>query len=101
MKQKWLAVALIGLAALGAFGVAIALGLGSTASTLHLVAGVLLAAPLALRRFPWWAWAALGAVGVSVVIAIALGASGLYLVPSAFLAAIGAAMELAAPGKGK
>ncbi|AQP51970.1 hypothetical protein [Tessaracoccus flavescens] len=96
MKHKWLALALIVLAALGAFGVAFTSG----HDPLVYATGAVIAATLIFVKRDWWAWAAIAAAALTLVVAVATsGGSGWYLVPSAFLTAVAGMLDLAAPRK--
>lgn len=98
MKHKWLAFALVALAALGIFGVALTVQPGASVGLW--VAGALTAATLPFVRRPWWAWVVLAVAAFTGVVALLPGgATALYLVPSAFLAAVAGLLDLAAPKK--
>lgn len=99
MKHKWLAFALVALAALGIFGVALTGQLGG--SWVEWTMGVVTAATLAFVRRPWWAWAVIGVGAATGLLALFLAdGAGWYLLPSAFLAVVAGLLDLAAPKKG-
>ncbi|SHI34648.1 hypothetical protein SAMN02745244_00161 [Tessaracoccus bendigoensis DSM 12906] len=96
MKQKWLAYALVVLAALGALSVSLTGEDGFNVAPA--VLGVVIGATLLFGRRPWWAWSAIGAAAATALVALLLrGSDGWYLLPSAFLAAVAGLFDLTAP----
>lgn len=99
MRHKWLAVAMVVIAGLGAFGIALT-GLGGSMTWLVWLVGVDILASLAFVKHLRWPLIVGSAVLLTLVVSFLLPAgAGWYLVPSAFLALAGALFDLAAPRK--
>lgn len=97
MKHKWLAVAMVVIAGLGAFGIALT-GLGGQFTWLIWLVGLDILASLAFVKHPRWPFIVGSSVLLTVVVAFLLpDGAGWYLVPSAFLALTAALFDLAAP----
>lgn len=95
MKQRWLAPALLALAALGAVGVAI-YGTTLGANLIPYLSPAALLAALALWGSKWRTPATIVAVAVTVAIVVLAALSiGLYFVPSAALAAMALVLDAA------
>lgn len=100
MSHRWLPPSLLGLAALGALGVAI-WAFGQGVGWMAIVPFLALAAALALWKLPRAATYTFTLAAVAIAVpAIFLGDLWLYFLPSGLLALMAGALRLVTPDRG-